>query len=159
MLVPSRLPQEVTVMCMRGPSMAPGFASNVFGFTLRRVQKRLQKYVIDSISFPVCYTNETQTFCQEAVVWKRLNHPNIVPLLGITITPFQLISNWISGGDLLDYIKKNPDADRLNLVRLPAVAPITRLASLPAIRHCRGPSLPALPQCHPWGPQGRTWLL
>lgn len=43
-------------------------------------------------------------------------HPNIVPLLGSTITPFQLISDWMPGGDLLEYIKNNPDAYRLGLV-------------------------------------------
>ena len=99
------------------------------------VQKRLLKCVIDTTTFPGCYTNETQTFCQEAIMWKRLSHPNIVPLLGITFTPFQLISNWMSGGDLPDYIKKNPYADRLKLVRIPLVGPITCLLPLPAIRH------------------------
>ncbi|KAF9642913.1 kinase-like protein [Thelephora ganbajun] len=57
-----------------------------------------------------------KTFCQEAVMWKRLTHPNIVPLLGITITPFQLISDWMSGGDLSEYIKNNSDADRIGLL-------------------------------------------
>jgi hypothetical protein len=66
-------------------------------------------------------------------MWKRLTHPNILPLLGITITPFQLISNWMSGGDLPDYIEKNPDSDRLVLVRVPPVVPLTRLPPLPAI--------------------------
>ena len=49
-------------------------------------------------------------------MWKHLKHQNIVPLLGITVTPFQLISDWMSGGDLTGYIKKHPDADRLGLV-------------------------------------------
>ncbi|KAF9645406.1 kinase-like protein [Thelephora ganbajun] len=49
-------------------------------------------------------------------MWKRLTHPNIVPLLGITITPFQLISGWMSGGDLSEYIKNNSDADRIGLL-------------------------------------------
>ena len=123
-------------MCMRGPSMAPRFASNVFGFTLRMVQRRLLKCVIDAITFPICYTNETQTFCQEAIMWKRLTHPNIVPLLGITFTPFQLISNWMPGGDLPDYIKKNSDADRLKLVRVPPAAFDTRSLPLLAIQRC-----------------------
>ncbi|KAF9644879.1 kinase-like protein [Thelephora ganbajun] len=56
-----------------------------------------------------------KTFCVEAVMWKRLKHPNIVPLLGITITPFQLISNWMPGGDLLDNVK-NANTNRLGLV-------------------------------------------
>jgi len=49
-------------------------------------------------------------------MWKYLTHPNILPLLGITISPFQLISDWMPGGDLPEYIRKNPDVDRLGLV-------------------------------------------
>jgi len=54
-------------------------------------------------------------------MWKYLTHPNILPLLGVTIAPFQLITTWILGGDLLEYIKKNPDADRLQLVGVPPI--------------------------------------
>ena len=52
---------------------------------------------------------------------KRLTHPNIVPRLGITPDPLQLISEWIPGGDLTDYIKKHPGADRVGLVGAPLV--------------------------------------
>ncbi|KAF9643182.1 hypothetical protein BDM02DRAFT_1694073 [Thelephora ganbajun] len=38
-----------------------------------------------------------ETFHQVAVTWKRLTHRNIVPLLGVTIDPLQLIGAWISG--------------------------------------------------------------
>ena len=47
---------------------------------------------------------------------KRLKHPNIVPLLGITLTPLQLISEWMPGGNLTEYIREHPDLDRLGLV-------------------------------------------
>jgi len=67
-------------------------------------------------------------------MWKHLKHPNIVPLLGVTLVPFQLISNWMSGGDLPEYIKMRPDADRLGLVGVPPVAFISRLFPSPAIR-------------------------
>jgi len=49
-------------------------------------------------------------------MWKHLTHPNVVPFLGITLTRFQLISDWMSGGDLPQHIKEHPDADRLGLV-------------------------------------------
>ena len=58
-------------------------------------------------------------FYQGAVLWKCLEHTNIVSLLGITPTPFQLISEWMVGGDLREYIKQHPDADRLGLVGVP----------------------------------------
>jgi len=50
------------------------------------------------------------------VAWKRLTHPNIVPLLAITFTPLQLVSEWIPGGTLPDYIDVHPNADRVELV-------------------------------------------
>lgn len=49
-------------------------------------------------------------------MWKRLEHPNIVPLLGVTVTPLQLVSAWMPGGELLGYIETNPSVDRLSLV-------------------------------------------
>ena len=49
-------------------------------------------------------------------MWKRLKHQNIVPFLGITTNPFQLISEWMPGGVLTDYVRGNPNADRRSLV-------------------------------------------
>ena len=95
------------------------------------VHKRLLGCVPDTAAFPAPRTNETQTFCQEAIMWKHLTHPNIVSLLGVTPTPFQLVSNWMSGGDLPEYIKNNSDADLLGLVGVPSVLLIT--CSLPLL--------------------------
>ena len=81
-------------------------------------------------------------------MWKHLAHPNIVPLLGITITPFQLISNWMPGGSLPEYIKKHPDVDRLRLVGHLPIVLNSRLLPLQAIWRYRGPVLPPLLQCH-----------
>ena len=49
-------------------------------------------------------------------MWKHLKHKNIVPLLGITTSPLQLVSEWMPGGELTEYIGKHPDANRLGLV-------------------------------------------
>ena len=62
-----------------------------------------------------------------AVIWKRLTHLNILPFLGTTIAPLQLISAWMSGSDLQEYIKKNLDADRLKPVGITPIAFIPRL--------------------------------
>jgi len=91
-------------------------------------------------------------FCHEAVVWKRLMHPNVLPLLRITITPFQFVSNWMSGGDLPGYIKETSDADRLRLVDIPPVMFVPRLPPFPVIRHRQGPLLPPFLQYDSWGP-------
>ena len=57
-------------------------------------------------------------------MWKRLGHKNIVPLLGITADPLQLISEWMPNGDLRDYIEKHIDANRVGLVGGPLSCPI-----------------------------------
>ena len=57
-----------------------------------------------------------QAFHQVAVVWKHLAHPNIIPLLGATIDPPQLISDRMPGGSLTEYITGRPDADRISIV-------------------------------------------
>ena len=62
-------------------------------------------------------------------MWKHLAHPNIVPLLGMTSTPLQLISKWMPNGDLTEYIGKHPNTDRLALVSVPLVSWMVRLPS------------------------------
>jgi len=53
-------------------------------------------------------------------MWKTLRHPNVVPLIGVTMLPDQnhcaMISEWMVGGDIKKFLKANPDADRLKLV-------------------------------------------
>jgi len=67
-------------------------------------------------------------------MWKQLTHPNIVPVLGVTTHPFQLVSNWMPHGDLPDHIGRNPDVDRPGLVGIPAVAFILHLPLPQAVR-------------------------
>lgn len=55
-------------------------------------------------------------------MWKRLTHLNIMPLLGVTINPPQLIMGLVSNGNLPEYIEKHPNVDRFGLVGAPFVA-------------------------------------
>ena len=57
-----------------------------------------------------------QSFVKQAVMWKRLKHPNIIPFVGITTSPFQIISKWMPNGTLMDFVEGNPDANRISLV-------------------------------------------
>ena len=45
-----------------------------------------------------------------------LAHPNIVPILGVTTEPLELISDWMPGGELPEYVATYPDADKHSLV-------------------------------------------
>ena len=51
-------------------------------------------------------------------MWKRLTHDNIVPFKGVTLNPFQIVLEWIPGGDLVSYINLNPRASPVKLVSL-----------------------------------------
>jgi hypothetical protein len=52
---------------------------------------------------------------KEVVTWKALRHPNIMPLLGATMTEtrFTMVSEWMVKGDINKFVKANADADRL----------------------------------------------
>ena len=57
-------------------------------------------------------------FCEVVVAWGGLRHPNVLPLLGVTMSEnrFVIVSEWMVGGDINDFVKMNSDADRLRLV-------------------------------------------
>ena len=82
---------------------------------------------------PFSGANETQSFHRVILTWKHLTHPNIVPLLGVTADPPQLILDWMSGGDLPAYITNNPQADRLRLVGVLYIPLCGALTLSPAI--------------------------
>lgn len=81
---------------------------------------------------------------QEAVIWKRLKHINVVPFTGVTFKPLQIVSEWMPGGDLTAYIKSNPHVSRVDLVSsLFDIPPKRRLSIPPVDRCCRRPQLPS----------------
>ena len=69
---------------------------------------------------PCLDPKDLQAFHQMAAVWKNLEHPNVVPLLGVTTDPIQLVSGWMPDVDLTGYITDHPDADRLSIVGVPS---------------------------------------
>ena len=59
------------------------------------------------------------------MIWKRLTHPNVLPVLGVSPKPFQLciVSEWIVGGNVVDFTSKHPEVNRLRLVRPISISP------------------------------------
>ena len=55
------------------------------------------------------------------MTWKLLRHPNILPLIGVTMTEtqFATVSEWMVNGNINDFVKAHPEADRLVLVSFP----------------------------------------
>jgi hypothetical protein len=70
-----------------------------------------------------------QRFCKEAVTWKTLRHPNVVPLIGVTMseTRFAMVSDWMVNGNINEFVKAHPDVNRLDLVSLSFKASLSSL--------------------------------
>jgi len=58
-----------------------------------------------------------QEFCEEALVWKQLDHPNLLPFIGVNRTIFCpsycFVSPWMRNGNIMAYLKEHPEQDRL----------------------------------------------
>ena len=52
------------------------------------------------------------------MTWKTLRHPNVLPLVGVTMSEeqFAMVSDWMANGNINDFVKAHPDANRLELV-------------------------------------------
>ena len=62
-----------------------------------------------------------QRFCREVMTWKTLRHPNVLSLIGVTMEEKRLVmvSEWMENGNIINFLEKESNADRLELVRLP----------------------------------------
>jgi hypothetical protein len=62
---------------------------------------------------------------KEVLTWKTLQHPNVLSLVGVTVsgTQFAMISEWMEKGSLVEFVKANPDANRLKLVSISPMGP------------------------------------
>ena len=60
----------------------------------------------------------SQRFCKEVVGWNALRHPNVLPLLGVTVSEnrFVMVSEWMVKGNINEFVRADPNADRLGLV-------------------------------------------
>ncbi|KAG8933697.1 hypothetical protein FRC02_011303, partial [Tulasnella sp. 418] len=55
---------------------------------------------------------------KEVNIWRRLNHPNVAPLLGVAIPahePPSLISPWFENGNVTQYLESHPEANRIQI--------------------------------------------
>lgn len=62
-----------------------------------------------------------QDLIREAILWKMLNHPNILPFLGLYASEQRwkipcLVSPWISGGNVHEFLRRYPNHNREDLV-------------------------------------------
>ena len=88
----------------------------------RRGHARSSEGTLSIPFLPTYRSQKAPKFYQEAIMWKHGKHPNVVPFRGVTTVPLQLVSDWMSGGNIMEYLKEHPGADRLSLVRSPRFA-------------------------------------
>jgi len=84
------------------------------------IPTRLKEWVTGGALDLICVLTTDrvpQRFCREAVGWKALCHPNVLPLLGVMMTgnQFAMISEWTVKGSINEFVKDN-NVDRLELV-------------------------------------------
>jgi len=66
-----------------------------------------------------------QRLFQEIVIWRRLSHPNVLPVLGVSpkLFPLCAITEWMVEGNIMDFTSKHPEVNCLRLVRPNSVLP------------------------------------
>ena len=52
------------------------------------------------------------------MTWKSLRHPNVLPLLGVTMSDehFAMVSEWMVNGNINEFVKAHGDENRFDLV-------------------------------------------
>lgn len=50
----------------------------------------------------------------------RLKHPNVVRCLGAITSPNRIVLDWVQNGEVMDYLRRNPGANRIDLVSFSA---------------------------------------
>ena len=53
------------------------------------------------------------------MAWRFLRHPNVLPLLGVTMTMnrFVMASEWMKNGNIEEFVRAHTDVNPLELVR------------------------------------------
>ena len=73
--------------------------------------------LVHCVYSPLCLN---QRLCREIISWKHFSHPNILPLLGVSVSInppcFYILSEWMANGSIMQYASSNPGANRLQLV-------------------------------------------
>ncbi|KAK7470070.1 hypothetical protein VKT23_001510 [Stygiomarasmius scandens] len=68
-------------------------------------------------------TKETTAFAfrHEALLWRQLNHPNVLPFLGVNVNLFtparlSLVSPWMENGNIIQYLTNHSGHDLLSSI-------------------------------------------
>ena len=97
------------------------------------------------------------------MTWKALNHPNVLTLLGVILTKerFAMVSEWMTHGNINQFVTAHRDANRFELVSSPSEFPqssfvLDGLVASIVERRRKGPDLHARSGDDPRRSQGGT---
>ncbi|KAF5371636.1 hypothetical protein D9758_003373 [Tetrapyrgos nigripes] len=67
------------------------------------------------------YAGLSSDFCYEMSIWRQLQHPNILPFVGVDFHLFPgrrfcAISPWMSNGNLSSFLHDHPEQDRIQCI-------------------------------------------
>ena len=90
-----------------------------------RTCQKSSRYAASDLTCNCSFEKSSQRLFQEIVIWRRLSHPNVLPVLGVSQDPFPLclITEWMLDGSIVDFTAKHPEVNRLRLVRPISVSP------------------------------------
>jgi serine/threonine protein kinase len=95
------------------------------------MSRLLSRFVLfDSRYLPGFIEYTFQKFGREALIWRQLSHPNLLPFFGLYVLDNRLclISPWMDNGDLKRFLGNAPSGiDRVSLVRVLVINMLNRL--------------------------------
>ncbi|KAF9789402.1 kinase-like domain-containing protein, partial [Thelephora terrestris] len=59
------------------------------------------------------------TFIKEVIMWRSLRHPNVHPMLGVTMSSrhFAMVSEWMINGNINEFLKEHRSVNRFELLK------------------------------------------
>ena len=90
-----------------------------------RICQRSSRYATGDLTCRCAFEKlSLQRLFQEIVIWRRLSHPNVLPVLGVSpkLSPLCIISEWMIDGNIMDFTDKHPEVNPLRLVRIISVS-------------------------------------
>jgi serine/threonine protein kinase len=93
-------------------------AIKVFRLYSSKDQTKVKKLPLIFPILNIYALNIHQRFCKEAIIWKRLSHPNVLPFIDIATSPFKfcMVSPWMANGDVIVYLNSHPQANPLRIL-------------------------------------------
>ena len=113
LLMGSQTPGKVT-------GTATVCASKFSAPTQPRNCRKSSRYVSSDLTCKRAIVTSWQRLFREIVVWRRLSHPNILPVLGVAPQPSPLctVTEWMTNGNIMEFTSTRPEVNRLRLVRM-----------------------------------------